>query len=80
MVGQEKGSPMFWQVITPVIVFLFGWNMRGLAYYIIERKVKNNLENDETVECKKQLLSDETLYDMTALNEDEEWVRDYGQV
>lgn len=36
------------------------------------------LENDPTVESKKQLLSDETLYDMTALDEDEEWVRDYG--
>jgi hypothetical protein len=35
------------------------------------------LGNDPLVESKKRLLSDETLYDLNSLDEDEEWVRDY---
>lgn len=36
------------------------------------------LENDPLVESKKRILSDETLYDLNSLDEDEEWVRNYG--
>jgi hypothetical protein len=36
------------------------------------------LENDALAESRKNIISDETLYDVNHLDEDEEWVRDYG--
>lgn len=36
------------------------------------------LENDPIVEGKKRNISDETLFDLNSLDEDEEWVRSYA--